>query len=109
MAFSVNTNAGAFIALQNLNKTSAALSKTQNAINTGLKISSAKDNAAVFAIAQNLRSDVGGLNAVKQSLDRALGAADGCHQRYRYNEYYDHGSGSKPDRDQRHADDDGLH
>jgi len=76
MAFSVNTNAGAFVALQNLSKTNAALSKTQNAINTGLKVSSAKDNAAVFAIAQNLRSDVGGLNAVKQSLDRALGAAD---------------------------------
>jgi len=76
MAFSVNTNAGAFIALQNLNSTSGQLSKTQNAINTGLKVSSAKDNAAVFAIAQNLRSDVGGLNAVKQSLDRAIGAAD---------------------------------
>ncbi|RMF11981.1 MAG: flagellin [Alphaproteobacteria bacterium] len=76
MAFSVNTNAGAFIALQNLNKTNAALQKTQNAINTGLKVASAKDNAAVFAIAQNLRSNVGGLNAVKQSLDRAIGAAD---------------------------------
>lgn len=76
MAFSVNTNAGAFIALQNLNKTNAALQKTQNAINTGLKISTSKDNAAIFAIAQNLRADVGGLNAVKQSLDRAVGAAD---------------------------------
>ena len=76
MAFSINTNAGAFIALQNLNATNTALGKTQNAINTGLKVSSAKDNAAVFAIAQNLRSNVSGLNAVKQSLDRALGAVD---------------------------------
>lgn len=76
MSFSVNTNAGAFIALQNLNKTNQGLTKTQNAINTGMKVSSAKDNAAVFAIAQNLRSNVGGLNAVKQSLDRAVGAAD---------------------------------
>lgn len=76
MAFSVNTNAGAFIALQNLNKTTASLQKTQNAINTGLKVATARDNAAVFAIAQNLRSNVGGLNAVKQSLDRAIGAAD---------------------------------
>ncbi|MEX1148146.1 MAG: flagellin, partial [Sphingomonadales bacterium] len=72
----VNTNAAAFIALQNLNQTGAALNKTQNAINTGMKVSSAKDNAAVFAIAQNLRSNVSGLNAVKQSLDRAVGAAD---------------------------------
>jgi flagellin len=76
MAFSINTNAGAFIALQNLNATNTGLAKTQNAINTGLKVSSAKDNAAVFAIAQNLRSNVSGLNAVKQSLDRALGAVD---------------------------------
>src|SRR5690606_37097095 len=76
MAFSINTKAGAFIALQNLNATNTALGKTQNAINTGLKVSSAKDNAAVFAIAQNLRSNVSGLNAVKQSLDRALGAVD---------------------------------
>ena len=30
MAFSVNTNAGALIALQNLNKTSSALERTQN-------------------------------------------------------------------------------
>lgn len=76
MAFSVNTNAGALVALQTLNATTAALNKTQSAINTGLKVASAKDNAAVFAIAQNLRSDVAGLNAVKSSLDRAISTAD---------------------------------
>lgn len=76
MAFSVNTNAGAFIALQNLTATNKALDKTQNAINTGFKVSNSKDNAAIFAIAQNLRSNVSGLNAVKQSLDRALGTLD---------------------------------
>ena len=76
MAFSVNTNAGALVALQTLNATSAALNKTQSAINTGLKVASAKDNAAVFAIAQNLRSDVAGLSAVKSSLDRAISTAD---------------------------------
>ncbi|MDA5193207.1 flagellin [Govanella unica] len=76
MAFSVNTNAAAFVALQTLNKTNSGLDKTQNAINTGMKVASAKDNAAVFAIAQNLRSNVSGLNAVKQSIDNALGATD---------------------------------
>jgi flagellin len=76
MAFSVNTNAGALTALQNLTKTSQQLNTVQNRINTGLAVSSAKDNAAVYAIAQNLRSDLGGLGAVKQSLDRATGAAD---------------------------------
>src|SRR5690606_30879874 len=52
------------------------LEGTQNNINTGLRISSAKDNAAVFAIAQKLRADLRGFNAVKQSLDRSISTAD---------------------------------
>lgn len=76
MAFSVNTNAGAFAALQNLNSTTSNLNKIQTQINTGLKVSSAKDDAATFAIAQTLRGDVSGLNAVKSSLDRAQSTAD---------------------------------
>ena len=76
MAFSVNTNNGAFLALQNLNKTSGALETTQSRINTGQKVASSKDNAAVFAIAQQLRSDVAGLNSVKGSLDNALSTVD---------------------------------
>ncbi|NVJ97580.1 MAG: flagellin [Alphaproteobacteria bacterium] len=76
MAFSVNTNAGAFAALQNLNSTSSNLNTVQGRINTGLEVSSAKDNAAVFSIAQKLRADVSGLNAVKSSLDRALSSID---------------------------------
>ncbi len=71
MAFSVNTNAGALFALQSLNRTNAQLDTVQSRINTGLKVASAKDNAAVFAIAQGQRADLGGLEAVKGSLDRA--------------------------------------
>ncbi len=56
--FSVNTNYGAYVALQNLNATNKALSETQNRINTGLKISGPKDNGAIFAIAEGLRADV---------------------------------------------------
>lgn len=76
MAFSVNTNAGALVALQNLNKTNASLETTQTRINTGLKVSGAKDNSAIFAIAQSLRADLGGLAAVQTSLDRASSSAD---------------------------------
>ena len=76
MAFSVNTNAGAFAALQNLNNTNSQLKTVQTQINTGLKVSSAKDDAATFAIAQKLRADVSGLNAVKSSLDRATSTID---------------------------------
>ena len=75
-AFSVNTNAGALIALQALTKTAKQLAVVQNRINTGFKVSSARDDAAFFNIAQNLRADVAGLSAAKQSIDRALGAVD---------------------------------
>ena len=76
MAMSINTNEGAFMALQTLNKTNMQLGVTQSRINTGLKVASAKDNGAVFAIAQNLRSDVAGLSASKDSLDRATSSLD---------------------------------
>ncbi len=67
---SINTNAGAMIALQNLTKTNQELTVTQSRINTGLKVASAKDNGGVFAIAQNMRAEVQGYGVVQQSLDR---------------------------------------
>ena len=73
---SVNTNVGAMVALQNLNKTNSALQTTQNRINTGLKVASAKDNGAAFAIAQTQRSTVSSLDAVKESLSRASSVVD---------------------------------
>ncbi|MFC0634212.1 flagellin [Brevundimonas balnearis] len=73
---SVNTNVGAMIALQNLNATNAELSLAQNRINTGKKVATAKDNGAIWAIAQGQRADIGALNAVKQSLDRGVAAVD---------------------------------
>ena len=73
---SVNTNVGAMIALQNLNATNADLAMTQTRINTGKKVSSAKDNGAVWAIAQNQRATSGSLNAVKDSLQRSQSTVD---------------------------------
>ena len=73
---SVNTNPGALAALQNLNSTNMAMNEVQNRINTGLKVATAKDNGSVYAIAQNLRADLAGLNASKQSLDRGISTVD---------------------------------
>jgi len=72
----VNTNPGAMIALQNLTKTNHDIGIVQNRISTGLKVGSAKDNGAVFAIAQNMRADVASYNAVSQSLGRGLSTVD---------------------------------
>ncbi len=76
MTLSVNTNQPALIALQNLNKTNDDMSTVQSRINTGLAISTAKDNAAVWSIAQDQRADRSALSAVKMSLDRATSIAD---------------------------------
>ncbi|MBP2158915.1 MULTISPECIES: flagellin [Asticcacaulis] len=73
---SVNTNVGAMVALQNLNRTSSSLMETQNRISTGLKVASAKDNGSAFAIAQTQRSTVSSLDAVKDSLSRGVSVVD---------------------------------
>ena len=75
-ALSVNTNYGAMVALQQLNKTNMALTETQGRINTGLKVSSAKDNGAIYAIAQGMRADVKGYGVVEDSLNRANSTVD---------------------------------
>ncbi len=76
MGFSINTNVGAMVALQNLNQTNRNLFVTQSRISTGLKVAGAKDNGAIYAIAQNMRADVAGLNAVKQSLSNGVSITD---------------------------------
>jgi flagellin len=73
---SVNTNQGAMVALQTLNKTNSDLDKTQNAISTGLKVATAKDNGAIWAIANKMRSDVSAYDRVRESTDRAASILD---------------------------------
>ncbi|GAA0630485.1 flagellin [Brevundimonas kwangchunensis] len=73
---SVNTNVGAMVALQNLQSTNSELATVQSRINTGKKVNSAKDNGAIWAIAQGQRAEMGALNAVKDSLNRGQSAVD---------------------------------
>ncbi|MGE3303802.1 MAG: flagellin [Hyphomonadaceae bacterium] len=73
---SVNTNFGAMIALQNLNKTDAELTQVQNRINSGFKVASAKDNGATFAIAQSMRGKVAGYGVAADTVDKAMSTLD---------------------------------
>src|ERR1700722_2863964 len=70
---SVNTNAGALVALNN---TSQQLANAQNVVSTGLAISSAKDNGAIWSIAQSERATVSSLDAVKSSLQTGQSIID---------------------------------
>jgi flagellin len=73
---SVNTNSGAMVALQQLNATNRDLTEVQTRINTGLKIAGPKDDGAVYAIAQNMRGEIAGFEAVKTALDNAVSVVD---------------------------------
>ncbi|MDG1416634.1 MAG: flagellin [Maricaulis sp.] len=72
----INTNAGAMIALQNLNKTNMDMQQVQTRIATGLSVATAKDNGGIYAIAQKMRADVKSFESVSNSLDLATSTVD---------------------------------
>jgi flagellin len=73
---SINTNASAITALSNLTNTQMDLTSTQNTISTGKKINTAKDNGAVWSIANTMSGKVTALDSVKDSLNRAQSTID---------------------------------
>jgi flagellin len=72
MSNSINTNVQAQVALQTLNATTAQLNNTQNQISTGLKVADAKDDSAIWSIAQTMRSQNSALDSVSASLNRGV-------------------------------------
>jgi flagellin len=76
MSFSVNTTRGALVALQYLTATQGQLNQTQSHINSGLKVATARDDGAIYAIAQNQRGQVAGYSAVINSINNATSSVD---------------------------------
>jgi flagellin len=70
---SILTNTGAMTALQTLRGINKNLGTVQSQISTGKKVATAKDNAASFAIAAVMKSDVAGFKSLSESL--ATGSA----------------------------------
>jgi flagellin len=73
---SINNNQSAMTALSNLMSTQTQLAMTQNTISTGKKINTAKDNGAIWSIANTMQSKVTSLESVKDSLNRAQSTID---------------------------------
>ena len=73
---SINTNSGSMIALRSLNATNTELAQTQGRISTGVKVGTAKDDGAVWAIAQNQRAASLSLSTVRDSLTRGQSVID---------------------------------
>lgn len=76
MSSSIHTNRSALQALQAVETARRDLASAQNRVSTGLKVATAKDNGAVFAIASSMRADIGGWGAVKTGLNRAQSITD---------------------------------
>jgi flagellin len=67
---SILNNVAANTALLNLQSTVKNLQNLQNQISTGLRVSSAADNASYFSIASVLRTDSNALSAVSDTLNQ---------------------------------------
>jgi len=75
MALSVNTNITSLGVQKNLNRASEALSTSMNRLSSGLKINSAKDDAAGMQIANRLGNQVKGLNVAIANANNGVSIA----------------------------------
>src|ERR1700733_9124070 len=72
MGLTINTNLEAMNAARNLNNTENMLSTSMQRLSSGLKINSAADDVAGYAISQSLTSQVNGLNQAGENIQDAV-------------------------------------
>ena len=75
MSLTVNTNIEAMDAQRNLNNTEMALSTSMERLSSGLRINSAADDVAGYAIDQQLQGQVNGLSQASQNSADAVSLA----------------------------------
>src|SRR5665213_3071082 len=75
MSLTINTNLEAMDAQRNPNNTQMKLSQSMERLSSGLRINSAADDVAGYAISQRLQSQVNGLNQAAQNSQDAISLA----------------------------------
>jgi len=75
MSLTINTNLDAMNASRNLNSTENMLSQTMQRLSSGLRVNTAADDVAGYAISQSLQSQVNGLNQASQNIQDAVALA----------------------------------
>lgn len=75
MALSVNTNVASLNGQRNLSKSSMALETSMQRLSSGLRINSAKDDAAGLQIANRLTSQINGLNVAQRNANDGISMA----------------------------------
>ncbi|HTV86123.1 MAG TPA: flagellin [Dyella sp.] len=72
MSLILNTNVSSLQAQNNLTTSSSQLSTATEDLSSGLKINTAADNAAGYAIVQNFQTQIGGLSQASQNATDAI-------------------------------------
>ena len=75
MGLTVNTNLEAMDAARNLNTTENMLGTAMQRLSSGLRINSAADDVAGYAISERLKGQVNGLNQATQNISDAVSLA----------------------------------
>ncbi|MBA6382179.1 flagellin [Colwellia sp. BRX10-6] len=75
MAISVNTNVTSLNAQRNLSKSGAALSQSMERLSSGMRINSAKDDAAGMQISTRLTSQISGLGVAQRNANDGISMA----------------------------------
>src|SRR5271155_3649275 len=75
MSLTINTNLEALNAARNLNGTENMLAQSMQRLSSGLKINSAADDVAGYAISESLKSQVNGLNQAGENIQDAVALA----------------------------------
>ncbi|MFI4957657.1 MAG: flagellin [Lysobacterales bacterium] len=75
MTLSIYTNINSLTAQNNLSKSQSALSQATQRLSSGLKINSATDNAAGYAISTNFTTQIGGLGQASSNASDAINLA----------------------------------
>jgi flagellin len=75
MSLTINTNLDAMNASRNLNNTENMLSQTMQRLSSGLRVNTAADDVAGYAISQSLQAQVNGLNQASQNIQDAVALA----------------------------------
>ena len=93
MASTINTNVGSLNAQRNLSASQSSLSTSMQRLSSGLRVNSAKDDAAGLAIAERMNAQVRGMNvairnandgiSLAQTAEGALGKVGDALQRMR--------------------------
>ncbi|MCZ2103883.1 MAG: flagellin [Comamonadaceae bacterium] len=75
MAMNINTNVPSLTAQRNLSLSSASLSTSMQRISSGLRVNSAKDDAAGLAIAERMNTQVRGLTVASRNANDGISLA----------------------------------